>query len=454
VTTSPYNVVADDIDIVARPVAVADVDPSTLQTGEITDGTDVEVLEELDVLETVVLEKKNPCVLKTLLTGLPSPSSILWSLVTFAINMGLVAMVADLTYRAALFFPAHDLSLVRLGYVSESSANLLVREPDYSHLPITLSYRPVDMSHTSSIGRKRFDNIWKSADTIRWLSRDTDFTAAITISPLTPDTRYQYVLSNNHSGYFITAPPIGQISRQSVREKFTFLHTSCLKAHFPYNPLDRPLHIPGLKYLAKWLSQLKPAFILFLGDFIYIDVPRRHGSDISTYRREYRQVYASPDWPSVSNDGENDLPWLHVYDDHEIANDWSANITGVYPAAFDPYNHYHVSVNPPSYGQPPAPSSLSTRRNNDIPYFTFTQGPASFFMLDTRRFRSDSPRPTMLGPTQPCSAPPNSPPSWSGSPPPPRPVSIGKSLSLPSPSPKTGASMPKTPGPATSPSGG
>jgi len=159
------------------------------------------VLEELDVSETVVLEKKSPSVLRTILTGLPSPSSILWSLVTFAINMGLVAMVADLTYRAALFFPAHDLSLVRLGYVSDISANILVREPDHSHLPITLSYRPVDMSHTSNVGRRRSDNIWKSAESISWLSGDTDFTAAITISPLVPDTRYQYVLSNNHSGY-------------------------------------------------------------------------------------------------------------------------------------------------------------------------------------------------------------------------------------------------------------
>lgn len=112
---------------------------------------------------------------------------------------------------------------------------------------------------------------------------------------------------------------------------------------FPYNPLDHPLHIPGLAYLPKMLALIRPSFFLSLGDFIYIDVPRRHGDDAETYRREYRQVYASPDWASAATVPQEmqgnayesyDLPWLHVYDDHEIANDWSANTSGVYAAAF------------------------------------------------------------------------------------------------------------------------
>ncbi len=127
--------------------------------------------------------------------------------------------------------------------------------------------------------------------------------------------------------------------------------------------------------------------MLFLGDFIYIDVPRRFGTDIETYRREYRQVYASPDWPSISSS----LPWLHVLDDHEIANDWDANTTAPYPAAVDPWHLYHTSVNPP----PVRPNAS---------YFQFTQGPASFFLLDTRRYRTpehsanaSSPIKSMLG---------------------------------------------------------
>lgn len=61
-----------------------------------------------------------------------------------------------------------------------------------------------------------------------------------------------------------------------------------------------PLSIPGFRHLAPWLARIRPAFMLFLGDFIYVDVPRRHGTSVEDYRRAYRQVYASPDWPSVS----------------------------------------------------------------------------------------------------------------------------------------------------------
>ncbi|KAK3069338.1 hypothetical protein LTR53_012401 [Teratosphaeriaceae sp. CCFEE 6253] len=112
--------------------------------------------------------------------------------------------------------------------------------------------------------------------------------------------------------------------------------------------------------------------MLFLGDFIYIDVPRRHGASTrEDYRREYRQAYASPDWAPAAVE----LPWIHTYDDHEVANDWSANTTGLFAAANDPYTHYHTSVNPPA------------ARTGES-YFSFTQGPATFFMLDTRRYRS------------------------------------------------------------------
>jgi len=122
--------------------------------------------------------------------------------------------------------------------------------------------------------------------------------------------------------------------------------------------------------------------MLFLGDFIYIDVPRRHGTSVEDYRREYRQVYASPDWPSV---GQN-LSWIHVLDDHEIANDWDKNTTGVYDAAVDPWHHYQTSVNPPKARQ----AGTYNKRRADATYFEFTQGPASFFMLDTRTYRNSS----------------------------------------------------------------
>lgn len=123
-------------------------------------------------------------------------------------------------------------------------------------------------------------------------------------------------------------------------------------------------------------------FMLFLGDFIYVDVPKRWGSTVEDYRREYRQVYASPDWPSV---GQN-LSWIHVLDDHEIANDWDRKTAGVYRAAADSWHHYQAAANPPKARQ----AGLFHRVRRNATYFEFTQGPASFFLLDTRSYRDSS----------------------------------------------------------------
>ena len=82
---------------------------------------------------------------------------------------------------------------------------------------------------------------------------------------------------------------------------FTFLTTSCIKPRFPYNPLNHPLSIQSFEYLASDLKTLPGGaqFILFLGDFIHVDNPKRFGVAEEDYRREYFQVYTSPDWPAV-----------------------------------------------------------------------------------------------------------------------------------------------------------
>lgn len=346
--------------------------------------------QELDVEETLVLEAKDAQPAKTLLTGLPSPSSLVWSATTFLINLALVAMVWDLIYRAPLFYPSHELSMARAGYVSDTTATVHIREPDESKYPIFLSYRHAD-SPLAPTGHA-FDISWQSGGSIASLDSSTDYTGVLTISNLRPDTRYQYAAAN-HTGFFTTSPRSGHLSsRTKTQGTFTFLHSSCLKNHLPYSPFDHPLSNRGLKHLSSVLSTLKANFMLFLGDFIYIDVPRRLGaSTVEDYRREYRQIYSSPDWPVASQD----LPWIHVYDDHEIANDWDKNTTGYFSAANDPYQHYHIAANPPPH------------RKGET-YFSFTSGPAAFFMLDTRRYRSpndgtdgwDVNSKTMLGQTQ------------------------------------------------------
>ncbi|EOD51218.1 putative alkaline phosphatase family protein [Neofusicoccum parvum UCRNP2] len=358
-STSPYRVVSDEIDIITKETVAQGE-----ETPELIEGAEPGPLEELDVEETIVVQEKDPRVFKTLLTGLPSPSSALWSWITFAVNIVLVGMMFDLIYRAPVLHPAHDLSFARVGYVSDKSAKLLVREPSINKLPIFVSYRFADPPLTLDSGHRPQDTAWKAAGSVDWLSDETDYTAAMEITRLRPDTRYQWALSNNHSG--------------------------CIKPRVPYNPFQHPLAVPGFEHLAKWIDKLSAHFMLFLGDFIYIDVPIRHGKTYEDYRREYRQVYSAPEWPSVSEK----LPWIHVLDDHEIENDWDKNVTGVFQAAYEPWRHYQVAVNPPAV------------RTGDT-YFAFAQGPASFFLMDTRRYRDpeyekdpwDSTK-SMLGPQQ------------------------------------------------------
>ena len=298
--------------------------------------------------------------LGTILLGLPHPVSFLWSLATVTVNALLVLGVLDVVYRGKMSYPSHDLAFTRIGYVSDTSAKILIREPDANQLPVYLSYRGAPGSGV--------DDSWKSAGQIYLFTNKSDYTSTQEITSLRPSTRYQYAVSNNQSGFFTTAAPAGKLSPGN--SKFTFLTSSCIKPRFPYNAFAHPLSISGLKHLAKWIPELKASFMLFLGDFIYVDVPHRHGSDPETYRREYRQVYASPNWPAASEE----LPWLHVIDDHEIANDWDRKWQDPYPAAIDPWINYHSDLNPP----PSHPADS---------YFEFVQGPASFFMMDTRRYR-------------------------------------------------------------------
>ncbi|TAQ87266.1 Chitinase [Chlorociboria aeruginascens] len=375
-TQAQYNVVEDEIDLIVTETEVENQPPKFASTAAHSQNLPSNekpsnMEEEVNIHETIVLEESSPKPWRTLLTGLPSPTSAGLSFATLLINILLVLSATDLVYRAKVFHPSHDLSFARLGYVSPNEASLLVREFHPSQLPIFVSYRLATSTEAP----------WQAAGTIHSLGNDTDYTAAVKFSlPSRPEQMYQWKTSNNHTGFFKTPPKPGQVPSNG----FTFLTSSCIKPRFPYNPLDHALAIPGLRHMAQVINSLPGGaqFMMFLGDFVYVDVPHRFGDSKEDYRREYRQVYASPDWPSV---GQN-LSWIHVLDDHEIENDWDQKTTGVYNHAADPWHHYQTTVNPPPARQA---GTFNTLRKGAT-YFEFTQGPATFFMMDTRTYRDSS----------------------------------------------------------------
>ncbi|KAJ9151573.1 Alkaline phosphatase D [Coniochaeta hoffmannii] len=385
----PEYQLVDEIDVavtdtIAKPDTPADgATPAPDQEGEV-------VAEEVDVVETLSLEKRDLNPIKTLLSGVPNPRSLALSALAFLTNAAIIGMVADRVFSEHRH-TGDDLSFVRPGYISDNQAKLLIREPDQTKMPITVEVHIKDP-------QPPFDNpSWQNAGGVRWTTEETDWTAVVEI-PLRHSKQrvYEWRTSNNHSGE-LTAPPRPGHVDELHDGRFTFLASSCMVSRLPYNPLDHPLSIPGLRYLAKVLPSLNAQFMLFMGDFVYVDVPRWWGKKVSDYRAKYRQVYASPEWPAV---GQN-LSWIHVLDDHEISNDWDKNTTGVYKAAIDPWDNYHKHANPPLAKQAGA---LSARRT--ATYFEFTQGPASFFLLDTRTYRSSNKLPanstekTMLGAEQ------------------------------------------------------
>ncbi|ESZ89717.1 hypothetical protein SBOR_9900 [Sclerotinia borealis F-4128] len=380
-TQTPYAVVADDINITVTETEHEDQPPAPAliaAKSQNISGMDKlkHVVEEGEVNKTVVIEEKSSTPLRTILTGAPDPVSPFLSLLTFMINVGMVLATIDLVYHAKVFHPSTELSFARMGYIASTEANLLVREPDISKLPISVTYKLATPAAAYEDSKSQI------AGTIHTLSEDTDFTQALKFSlPNHPERTYQWTTSNNHTGFFTTPPKPGHLPQSGL---FTFLTSSCIKPRFPYSPFDHPLAIPGFKHMADVINTVPGGsqFMLFLGDFIYIDVPKRFGVTMEDYRREYRQVYSSPDWPAV---GQN-LSWIHVLDDHEIANDWDKKTAGVYAAAADPWHHYQTAVNPPRARQAGTYNIL----RDGATYFEFTQGPTSFFLMDTRTYRDSS----------------------------------------------------------------
>jgi len=108
--------------------------------------------------------------------------------------------------------------------------------------------------------------------------------------------------------------------RLHAANHFRFIATSCITPNFPYRgPLHRNT-IRGFDLLADYLQEPEPVqeplndtnatapiivekpptdFLLFLGDFIYADVPVYVGDNKAAYQRLYRRNYLSSSFRKV-----------------------------------------------------------------------------------------------------------------------------------------------------------
>jgi phosphodiesterase/alkaline phosphatase D-like protein len=208
------------------------------------------------------------------------------------------------------------------------------------------------------------------------ISSLTDLTGAVPLTGLAPATTYQYrpVLNGQpqaaleHS--FRTLPPLGQPG------SFSFAFGA--DTSFDHNPF----RVLGLA------RQRMPAFTLLMGDQIYADLPTLAANTTSAYGRRYRQNWGEPRFRDLMRE----VPMFMIWDDHEILDDWSEGMTGRYVTGRQAFDNYQGAHNPP----PRIPGTVA---------FSFDVGQASFYLLDTRSFRSPESAPdnagkTMLGSAQ------------------------------------------------------
>jgi alkaline phosphatase D len=223
-----YNVV-DEVDVTVTETTVEDDDALRNRSSPSRTSNDQVVAEDVTIKETIFVEDRPLRPWRTLLTGAPNPRSLALSLATLLINGVCIGFVADRLLRERSY-PSDDLSFVRVGYVSENEAKLLIREPDQSQMPVSVEVHIKDP-------QPPFDNpLWQNAGGVRWTTNDTDYTAVLSI-PLRHSKKrvYEWRTSNNHSGEFTAPPPIGH-AEETNYGPFTFLTTSCIVPRLPYNP--------------------------------------------------------------------------------------------------------------------------------------------------------------------------------------------------------------------------
>ncbi|ESK85963.1 alkaline phosphatase family protein [Moniliophthora roreri MCA 2997] len=349
-------------------------------------------------------ESKHPSPLNELIWSLPSQSKqVQWS--NAMINLGLALACVELAFTPFID-KAGDVIFSRVGAVYPDSAKIVVRYPNTTSR-VHISWR--EALHVANSEPQ----LWKKGPLVE-LSEEKDWIDTVVLKGLWPSTNYEYVLSDAN-GTLLPYPQTPISFRTFPDPKLPggkllrFVSTSCITPNFPY----RPLHgrtIKGFDLLSEYLfpnklvldiakdddklnvTEVKPdvEFMFFLGDFIYADVPVYTGKDQESYRRLYRRNYQSPSFRKVYER----LPILFTYDDHEFINNFEGNgddSKPPFPNASDAFRLYSASANHDS-------------NIKDVHYYDFRYGDIAFFVMDTRRYRSDKPEDpsarTMLGDTQ------------------------------------------------------
>jgi alkaline phosphatase D len=210
------------------------------------------------------------------------------------------------------------------------------------------------------------------------LSKTTDYTAAIALKGLKPNTRYRYRITDSDGkprgadftiGSFRTAP--------AADRDFAFVFSADTHArHRPFRLFDL-------------MAEKKPDFFIHLGDTVYADSPRsQFRAALDHYRTKHREIRGDAHLQQFLAA----VPSFAIWDDHEVENDFIGTHPAI-PLGRQAFREFWAIRNEPG-------DDAATL------YRRFMWSPAcEFFVLDARQYRDQGESgpgigKTLLGPRQ------------------------------------------------------
>lgn len=245
--------------------------------------------------------------ISTLILSLPTSNYHL-KVARFTINTLLLLLCIDFA-ASPLINKASSVTFTRVGAVYSDAVKITVRYPQFNTTEdgIRVIYREAD---------KTSPDAWKNGP-IAWIEEANDWTSTVKLKGLWPSKAYEYRLASRNATLLDYPPhpirfktfPDPKLASSS---HFKFITSSCVLPNFPYVPF-RGRTIKGFDLLAEYLwptqnitiedavetVEVPTSFLLFLGDFIYADVPVYFGDKQETYRRLYRRMYQSPSYRRI-----------------------------------------------------------------------------------------------------------------------------------------------------------
>ncbi|MGB1465025.1 MAG: alkaline phosphatase D family protein [Alcanivorax nanhaiticus] len=233
------------------------------------------------------------------------------------------------------------------------------------------------------------------SDTLRFrLNGNFDGSGVVVLNGLQAGTRYQ-IQAGWISSEELDTPldwqhiEIGQlVTDQPDAAETRFLFGSCC---YRFVGLDGKIQDDRADKIFAEMSalsqQVNPDFVLFGGDQVYADSMHSLGAAESRedFFSLYRESFSQPHLARLLRETSNYM----ILDDHEIENNWPARAdaarwTSKYPAAIKAYQIYQASHSPAS---PLNAAGTYLDRDPDKFWYTFSRGPADFFVMDVRTER-------------------------------------------------------------------